>query len=78
MSICSARKQPQLLMSPDNRCSFRTRLSRAARTEDVGGAFAMEPTVNADDAQASERLPDANGLDGHRRYRLVDVWSTSG
>ena len=65
VSLCSARKQPQLLMPPDSRCSWRTRLPRAARTADDGRALAVQPTVNNDDPQASERLPDANGLDGH-------------
>ena len=40
-------------------------LARAALTANVGGAFTVEPTVNNDDAQASERLPDAKGFDGH-------------
>jgi hypothetical protein len=60
-------------------------LARAARTADDGRALAVQPTVNDDDLQASERLPDANGLDGHWNTvwlpsgcRLVGVWSVSG
>ena len=33
-------------------------LARAAGAADVGGAFAVKPTINGDHAQASERLTD--------------------
>lgn len=40
-------------------------LARAARTADDGRALAEQSTVNNDDLEASERLPNANGLGEH-------------
>ena len=41
---------------------------RTARTADNGRALAVQPPVRVDHPQASKRLADANGLDGHRQW----------
>ena len=47
---------------------------RTARTANNGRALAVQPPIRVDYPQASKRLADANGLDGHRQY----VWLMSG